>query len=820
MITITKKPYPCTFSKNPIELHVKSNMQFPTPLVMPYLEIEVLSKANAGTNITFEFTNPETREVHYVNIVAASFPEFPNEINTGNLSGTLQQYAAACAARLREYAPLNAWYDITSANKLIFIRAKYATDDLVIKNLQSNDPVTHFIFRNHVEWANPDEREGYTLKAIVYYENEYLSDQFKMVANLNCFIDNDGTAMIDVSNVIDAEIEAGMDHFPVPTNQQHKLDLLRRWYVEFVEYWNDNPNAIKTLSEVFFTHWGGVSRNDQLIGNPVALLQQQRQFLTWRPSGKELFQKQKDWLSWMNTVKDGNYRFVLTIGADSGVTTYNLPLVALKRWESMCRPVGYTQMDIPGFVSGSNVAWWSFQVLDADTDNTFVSPEFRYYLGESRCFHTEALVWNSFGAAETISFIEVIETQEISSNMVDQSQLFNNHRWKPDMFIFESKHRNSLVCETTRLGKQEAYRLQSTLNSYMSMIWQGNRWVPAVISVEKKNVLIESELTTSLEFEMIVANSSDRASFFKATPKLTVIESCGISQVAIDTQGLDIDDFGQLHVLDESGNDIGITGTYVPGTATYDLDTTIQTSGLYSFVVTVLDFDSNPFELVEMYQYNLPIVQFTYSNTGFLTFALTSISSGTEYIDVNWGIGMLFQTGLPYTGTATNFSENITDTGLKLLKLRKPCFGDIIRFETSNIVLVDSPFQYFTGLRYLVVSNADWNRKLILNGLSDMREIILTSCNLTGIEIGLMPMLKKLHIITSPLFTSDSIDEVIYEIWTMRKHFISSGGYLDVQFLSGTSMTFSAYALKMINGTDEFTGEGLNSDYNFTFTIS
>lgn len=820
MITITKKPYPCTFSKNPIEIHAESNMQFPTPQVMPYLEIEVVTKANPGTTLTFNFINPETKEVQFVNIVASAAPEFSNEINTANLSGTLQQYAAACAERLRDYAPLNAWYDISSANKLIIFKAKYATQDLVITNLQSNQPVTHFILRNHVEWSNPDEREGYTMRALVYYENEYLSNDFKMVANLNCFIDGDGKAMIDVSNVIDAEIEAGMEHFPVPGSAQFKMDLLRRWYVEFNEYWNDNPTAIRAISDVFHTHWGGVSRNDELIGNPVALLQQQQQFLTWWPSGKQLFQKQKDWLSWMNTGKDGNYRFVIRIYTPAGVSDFNLPIVALKRWESMCRPVGYLQMDVPGMVApGTDILAWSFQVLDADTDNTFVSPEFKYYLGDSRCFHTEILVWNSFGAAETISFIEVEETQQITTNLVDQSQLFNNHRWKPDMFIFESKHQNLIVAETTRLSKLEAYRLQSTLNSYMSMVWQGGRWVPAVISIDKRKVLIESELTTSLDFEMIIANSSDRASFFEATPKLIVVEKCGISMVTIDTQGIDVDDFGVLSVIDVNGADMGIVGTYT-GNNTYTLDLTLQTSGLYTFKVTVLDYDGNAYNLLETVQYNVPIVEFYYDNTGFLSFDLTSISSGTELIDIDWGIGMLFQTALPYTGTATTFSENITDTGLKVLKLRKACFGDIIRFETSTVHLVESPFQYLTGLQYLVVSNAQWNSKLLLNGLVDMREIILTDCSLTGIEIGLMPMLKKLHIINCGLFGSDSIDEVIAEIWNMRKHFLSSGGYLDVQFLSGTSMSFSAVALKMINGTDEYTGEGLNSDYNFTFSIT
>jgi hypothetical protein len=163
-------------------------------------------------------------------------------------------------------------------------------------------------------------RDGYELKASLFLETDYNSGNFDFVTSIDCVLDENSIANVDVSKYIDAEIEASWREYPVPFEQTlgYIAPNLRRYYVQFSETFTNETEAIETTSETLFAHWGGASSDDSYTRDLIAAQNTSGNWLTWWPSGKRILKDQSDWLAWMNGAEEVTFNVVCTITTNLG----------------------------------------------------------------------------------------------------------------------------------------------------------------------------------------------------------------------------------------------------------------------------------------------------------------------------------------------------------------------------------------------------------------------------------------------------------------------------------------------------------------------
>jgi len=813
MISIIKEPYACSFTKNPIGFKVQTNMQYPSKRVFPGITFEInATYPTAGIHFRWSFTNPETQELVKI-YIATSNNVFIGSLPVWAFSGPRYAYAVAVAQRLKEIPELNAFYEIYTDDVFVHVVARQALRELIPMNLETNQPGTPKIKHTVQELVNdPEERQDYSMRAMVYFEREYLSGSFELVANMNCIPDESSIAQLEIGNVIDSEIEAGWNEVPMPAQAIETARNLRRYYVEFLESWTGNSAGEKTTTKTLFAHWGGVSTNDQLLGEPLAYLQSNNQFLTWMPSGKRLYKSQQDWLSWMNTGIQQDFSIYLVLYKNTGAQDVLLGTQTLQRWESITIPVGYQQLDLESMLApGESFIKWAI-VIRSGPNN--VSPLMTYYTDVSSCVQNQIMYYNSFGVAETFSTTGVWEeSMQVNSQMADRSMQFNNYRLRPGSFIFDSTHRNAIKTETPRILKQEAYRLQSMLNTLVAFAWQDNeRWVPAIVMTEKKVVKIESEFTTELEVELLLANENDRASFYSLIPQLKPVYACGIVQFDLEENGLTIADYDQLQI--SSGGVFVQDANWDTDLKAYVCDPALTDEKTYDARVTVIDAAGSQHVVTITSSFTHERIFAYYTATGTVSLGLQS-SLPAASISIDWGTGAAPDT-VNYTSTLDDYSKSVAITGEKQLILKKPCFDDIITFGTGNMQLIGMDFKRLKNLQYLNLAGAGIAGKLYLNGLAEMKILVLNGMSISAIEIGIMPQLLLITLDDLSL-SIDSVDALIAEIWQYRKHFLHLP---EVTFTGCGPTAFSSKAQAMIDGAGIYTGEGLSADYGFSFSIS
>lgn len=316
MITITKQPYICSLTKNAIDFTVQSNLYYETATVKPFIRLQFDEKPVLGTTYRFAFTNPENGNTENIDLVAVDGSNAENysklwQIPDSSFGGTLAELRTIVFEKLQKRFILNAFYDLEfpiiefpGAVPTFIIRAKEAIAELVIE-FTSNQPVSpdqYISEANSIAYHQPGVRDGYELKASLFLETQYNSGNFDFVTSIDCVLDENSIAHVDVSKYIDAEIEASWTEYPVPFEQElgYIAPNLRRYYMQFSESFANETQAIETKSETLYAHWGGASSDDSYTSDLIAAQNTSGKFLTWWPSGKRILKEQSDWLAWMN----------------------------------------------------------------------------------------------------------------------------------------------------------------------------------------------------------------------------------------------------------------------------------------------------------------------------------------------------------------------------------------------------------------------------------------------------------------------------------------------------------------------------------------
>lgn len=802
MITITKKPYICSFSKNSIDFEVQTNMFYEAPFVYPGIELEIVAFPLTGEHFIVSWTNPETESTESIQLVAVNGATPSNYVAIHKIpdsawSGTLEQYRDLVLEKLKNTPLLNGMYLAeASGTTKITLTAKQALEALV-PTWSTNQATTKIDAVISSGVVVPDSRTGYQMKALIYFEADYLSGNFEIAASVNCIVDRNSLAVLDISDILNSEIENSWNEYPVPFNQEliYKAQILKRYYVKFVESWYGEILTPTAVSDIRFVHWGGVSSDDQQLGDAVTLLTNTNGFLTWWPSGKRIGANQDDWLGWMNQGEDRMVKVNLTVFGDFGTMVFTQNVFQLKKFETLIFNSSYSANDITTLY-GTTSNKFSWSIADFSTDEELVNEPFTYYIDNS-CLRKSVLGFNSFGIPETFTLsAEWVETNNMSATIATRSSMFGQSSLFPQSFVFDSKHQNSMKAITQLLTQKEAYRLQSIINSMICFVLEENRWFPCVLAAKQTDVLKVNEFTAQIDVEILRANENDRASFFTLQPDLIIHEGCGIESFTVQSNNLSISTYGNLKVY-RDGTLIatltwnGTNSNYAPGTA-------YKTEGEYRFEVEI-----EGCTIVKHYSYKQKVIYAEFNETGTLNLIFQASVLGTT-MDIDWGDGTI--TGALISTSLTTISHNYTKTGKKIIKMIAPCFDKIICFKVmKNIGIVDfSAFPNLIELKYDNGPSANW----YLSGSRKLYDVWFAGTPALTFDIGLQ---KELQFFTLDdcSISSDELDKLIYMFWKYRKVYQYQ---VQLNFYN-LGYSASAYFMSIYSGTGDFAGEGLVSDY-------
>lgn len=381
MIQINKAPYICSLTKNSIEFAVSTDMQYDSAVVYPNLELNFIAKPVIGTNFRISFTNPESGAVTIIHLVAVDGSSASNytqlwQIPDTSFPGSLADLRTIVYQKLKETPIINALFNIDlpiiefeGSVKKFTITAKEAIEELVM-NFTSDQPSAdedkYIREANSVAYHQPGVRDGYALKASLYVETNYNSGAFNLVTALDCILNAESIAYVDVAKYIDSEIESNWNEYPVPFEQElgYIAPNLRRYYVVFSETFANDENAYETKSEILYAHWGGASSDDFYNGDPIAAQNTSGKWLTWWPSGKRILKEQSDWLGWMNGAEEVNFNVICTLTTNLGTKTKIVhENVNLQAFETYVFNTGYDANNLDAELeAGEIVGNWSFSL--------------------------------------------------------------------------------------------------------------------------------------------------------------------------------------------------------------------------------------------------------------------------------------------------------------------------------------------------------------------------------------------------------------------------------------------------------------------------
>lgn len=810
MLSFIKTPYKCSYSNNTIEFGVESNMCFEAPRVFSNLTLDFAAVPVPGTIYIIKWVNPDTLEPQQIYFVVQSsttangMHELPY-----SASYTATQFRDIFYEKLKAYKGINAWYkfEVEGSFRLI-LTAREASDKLipVFNSNQGATYIIHSILKGSIE---PDTRAGYQMNAVVYFERNYLSGEFEVVANLPCTVSNDGDTKIDISTVLAAEIENTWDSYPVPdVTGFAKSKGHHRYYVEFYESWSGLDDVISNKSEVHHVRWGGVSTDDESIADPMYLTSTSKGFLTWWPSGKKVAYEQNDWLSWMNAGNEENVSMQLTIVTAAGVIVDTSGPITLDTWESVTFATGGAQNDINTLAGGSEVFSWKWQLVDSHGDP--ISEEYTYYLDRlSGCVRHFVLFFNSFGMPETFStFGEWQESMNISTQIASRSNYFNTTSLFPRNFVFSSKHGTQYDAVTSLLTNQEARRLQPMLNSMISFLYEGDRLIPIIISNGDTGIVDETEFTQRLPLKMLKANDSDRSSFYELVPELNILFDCGEQTVTIDKKGINTTFIGGLIVKNSSNTTIQ-TGVWSTGLNKFNLVGSITESGDYRAEV-IVDGKS----LIKHFRFDRKRITLKTTDSGAVSLLFKS-SNASETIFIDWGVGNGFSSHA-YTNSDTTIDYNYAGvTGEKTIIIEKVCMDDIVKFVPTFLELYDIEVSAMKNLEYLQFLGS-FTGDLYLSQFQKLKNIYSQNNLMSGLAVGYQKELVVLTVSNTNI-TSSKLDALMKELWKYRKMYSAAVTLT----LGSLGFTPSSTVNSIVNGTGvEYSGEGLQSDYGWTINIS
>jgi hypothetical protein len=824
MITINQHPYPCSFTKNGIEFGISSNQLFVAPKIFPSMQLEIMDLALLGNFCSFKFINPETLEIESIRVLAVQAPEFPGEVaDSASVPAltTTADYADMVFQALKKIKILNAYYTLSRTGTVIDLVAKYPISELVFTDFTTNGGGSYFQATIQEGVHDPSEREGYECKAVIYIQNAYESEYYEIAGTIDVVLDPMATAQVDISEILHEAIQNQLENTPIPVDSEliYFSKNLRKYYVEFVEYWDLESLVDRTTSDIYFAHFGGVSETDEQETEPVTLIAGNRNFLTWLPSGKRISENQKDWLSWMNTRALSRFLIRIKVYASTGVVDIDYHITEFfPLWHTITFQTNWKDIALDDALSGELYNKYSFQIWNSAGEEA-ISEEFIYYKDQVPCIRKTILYFNPFYVPETfVTFGPWSENLEISQELAQRSQQYNLTRSRASRFSFNKTSGFSISAETQEMKQLEAERLSSMISASEAFVFENNRWIPILFSAESVNVYISNNWFRRVAFSAVKAEINENVSFFNGHPHLVITQlDSGVFHFTVDGNGIEIETYGDMLLY--IGNTF--SGTYVHDGEKYEASTLNETE--YQARVDVTDVNGRTYLLVKNFRYQKPIVSWIHDETfGDYQFVLGKEAAAfVSTVAVDWGLGTGFEDET--YNASTTILKTILLAGQKTVRLKKTNFNDIIEFKfIGSASLVRSTgremnISALPNLQVLHFVGCAINHTVYLNSLLSLQEVVITgNPDLTDVEIGYHKNLAILNLEDNNL-SSDAIERILLQLATF------SGMNTAVPVITFTdnpgASDLTTISNDIINGLGEYAGKGLVADLGWTINV-
>jgi hypothetical protein len=816
MLTITKNPYLCSLSKNEIQFNVKTNRFYTSEALFPSLNISIDSQPAVGSIYGLQFTNPingNNETFSFVVVENVGFNDDLFELPVITASPDVVTFKNLFLKRLYRITELNDFYTISLIEGLDVISfvAKEPIEELLLNwSEQQSSPFLEITESR--KFNNPETREGYELRAIVYFESEYNTGKWNEVADLRCVVDNDSISRIDLQSILDAEIENSWTNQPTPQEEDSFLHpYLYRYQVRFVESWTGEVQNETILSKIFKVHWGGISTDDEYMGNAIDLIGIKKDFLTFTPSGKRFPTLKNDWLGWMNTVDKAVFKLKLSFVGNGGSYSSNTYQVfELDLFETIVFNSGCTQTVLDLSV-GNSVTTWSWQILN-EADEP-ISPEFRYY-EERNCIKREVIIYNSFGIPESLLLAGLEQSLTTNSQLAARSENFGLKSYFPKNFIFDSSSVKQYKAETALLTQDESTSIQTLLNATISYLVENNRFIPVTLSPGTISYYKNSEFLRFIAFDFQRANETDRVSLYPQVPTIEFYIENGEHFLSFNSVGIQIVDNPNLTVY-RLGTAFGnfewdpFKNRYFTGSGFFTAE------GVYLVKGTCEDSTGTTFNLETRFELNNERLAFEFNGAGTATFRLRSYSA-IDVVNTFWGDGVETISSLNNVSN-TVISKTYSGSSLKKGYVEKYDLSDIYAFTSSMELKFEGLYQ-MDNLVQLVLSNQT-AKSYYLQGFTKLQVLNIQNSPIVEIKFGMLPEISNLFLDNVGI-SSDQLDEMILELWKYRKTY-------NVSIAGGPTFSFqnlgfvpSAFFDSVINGTGDYVGEGLIPDYSISVNIS
>ena len=825
-IQIIEQPAEIVLSKNPIIHHLKTDALYNGENVYIYFDRKLNRAAFHGEGFGFSFLNPKTQEKITLDFTAVPDPDDSGNYYYDNSYSGPQSDSEMIISYLRKNKVLNTFYTVEMNGSYIRFTAKYPTTDFIptdteIKIVTGGGVHVGGVIYNGYGVYKAVKHTNFRVLISVFFEREYLSDEWDNVATLKELPSDNGDIIFDISDILNSELESTFVSPPLSDLENNIIlpaNLLRRYYIAYIEKYDDlNDELTKVILEKRTVHYGGVSIDDYSNNNIFDYLQGHQKFLSWS-TNKKLHTNQKEWLSWMNYTNKSEEFFVFLkiYVTNNATTTINLGTVKLDKWQTLVIPAGYNQRNIAAIVSGLEVYKWSFQIKSF-TSGLPVSEE-KFFTHDCKTYlcSKELVYLNSFNVPESILTVgEWTKSLNVKREYAERTLSHNYLSINGQNFQFNAVALNTFKARTGYIDKPTADYFQEVLIQNHVFLIDDSRYIP--ILIKAKSVKIDECLTFLNQIDFKVEKSTKIKSYSKeiATPKLKPIYNCGVKKFEIVNNINNIQIFGDLKIYD--GTTLLETVNYNATDKLYTLTNALVQDLNYSYSVDFTTIIGNVIKLNK--HFNIEIHKVTLSTRIHLIFRLYLATFSTPqktYVDFgDSNTEQLFT----ITNALSIIQNNYVVQGTKSVKLYVECKENIKIFKAENSRIINVDINSFPNLEIIIIIGYAYPVSSTLKNFnvkkfSKATVIQLINTNYENVTIGVHPKIQDFTF-TNCLLQADTIERLLLDIWKYRKLYSTLQKTINIIGNPGAGLNITPIALSIINGTGIYLNEGLQTDYNF-----
>lgn len=820
MIHYTHTPLPCVFSKNPVNFEVfAANYSIETN-VFPFLRMIFVYKMLEGRFLEFKFTNPNTLEEETINFIGSSSPSKDGKsipATTSTLQLVDNDYMQMIADFMRANQVLSSYYEIKVNGFEIDVVAKQGIKELVPNSFYTNvsflpNPTYVFGGVSQAYWR-ARKRQGHTININIYFEKEYLSNEFELVSAQSDTVDADGFQNIDINSILDSEIKNSFATPPLPeitdpsaTNIIQKANVLRRYYIETSEQWTNMQQPIEWVkSDIFHVHFGGVSMDDFARDNPFNYLQSERMALTWWRNKKRIYPEQSDWMSVMNVTKGNDiFETELELLYKDGTTdTFNIGTQDLSIWETITIPVGYNQLDIDNKQNALKEVY-GWKIIVSGTDGEVANRT--YLLHSPQNFTTNTIVYlNSFGVAESFVCSGFFENNLTTSTDIASKTLKHDYKSINGRdFVFNKSSKNTFKARSGVLNKQEAKALQTMLNVAPVFILENDLLRPIIIEAGNYTIDDQREITQTLDLKITKSLELTNVSDMRTKPTLTVKEHCGMFTVFVNSE-YKVDNYGDLTTTKGSEP----FDTTVFDGQKYELTEKAEDDAIYFFSCEVT-VEGETFSLSSTYAFKRDTARISATvrrpTTSIYSFGISSRVEETIRFNSQSNI----DTEITTAPTVVEIASLPITKGANSTVISASCLSNILFFYINSEPFSKFEFGKMTKLEAFYIVNCSLSGHFSSATFKTLQWFNLMSNNIESIELGMNLDLHMLNLENNSL-DKIAIEKLIKELYDYRKLFTKKYDPLIHVHLVGNpgSSQIGPDAIDMKNGTGSYAGDGL-----------